>query len=344
MKKITASILALTVMITALCSCSNTSTIESVEETQTAVEEADQRRIPFRFASAEEGRELMLANTEYYAGFSQNDLDFKMAQSGATMEDYLEFAARQVLDFTEEEQAMISSVISEMEQTLDENGYVLPPLDEIIFIKTTMLEEPGAGGYTHGTQIYLGSSFLSMACEQPENERIYDYMHTILWHELFHCLTRCNPDFREAMYSLINFTVEGEDFVIPPSVFEYHISNPDVEHHDSYATFIIDGEPVDCFTDFVTTMHFDEAQSDFFSVGTTALIPVDGTDTYYTPDQASNFSDVFGQNTGYVIDPEECMADNFSFAMYYGIEGPEGESYSNPEIIEGIIDYLTPGN
>ena len=181
MKKITASILVLTVMITALCSCSNTA-VETVEETETLIETDGQQRILYRFASAEEGCELMLANTEYYAGFSQNDLDFKMAQSGATMEDYLEFAARQVLDFTEEEQAMISSVISEMEQTLDENGYVLPPLDEIIFIKTTMLEEPGAGGYTHGTQIYLGSSFLSMACEQPENEMVYDYLHTILWH------------------------------------------------------------------------------------------------------------------------------------------------------------------
>ena len=41
-----------------------------------------------------------------------------------------------------------------------------------------------------------------------------------------------------------------------------------------------------------------------------------------------------------MIDPEECMADNFSLALTYGMEGPDGIGYPNPEIIKGIIDYL----
>ena len=61
---------------------------------------------------------------------------------------------------------------------------------------------------------------------------------------------------------------------------------------------------------------------------------------WYTPEQASNFDEVFGTNTGYVIDPEECMADNFSFAVVYGDKGPEGNGYPNPEIIEAIGEYL----
>lgn len=62
---------------------------------------------------------------------------------------------------------------------------------------------------------------------------------------------------------------------------------------------------------------------------------------YYTKEQASNFDEVFGKNTGYVIDPEECMADNFSFAVRFGMEGPRGDGYANPEIIEGIIKILS---
>ena len=50
---------------------------------------------------------------------------------------------------------------------------------------------------------------------------------------------------------------------------------------------------------------------------------------------------MFGTNTGYVIDPEECMADNFAFAMLYGIEGENGKGYPNPEIIQGIIDIMS---
>ena len=178
--------------------------------------------------------------------------------------------------------------------------------------------------------------YLSMEPEEADGE-----LKHLVFHELFHCLTRSNPDFRRDMYSLIHFTVQDEDFPIPPGVFEYHISNPDVEHHNAYATFRIDGKDIDCFTDFVTTRHFEKEGDSFFETGTTALIPVDGTDTYYTPAQAENFDEIFGKNTDYVIDPEECMADHFALTMNYGMEGPEGKGYPNPEIIEGILNYLS---
>ena len=296
--------------------------------------------IPHRYASADEGRELMLANKEYYAGFSQNDLDYRMQKTGATMDEYLAFASEQVLDFTGPETEAIDSYMEKMEKSLEDNGYELPPLDEIVFIKTTMEEEGGAGGYTHGTQIYLGGLVVNMFIM---GELLPEYAETaeqILWHEIFHCLTRNNPEFRKDMYSLIGFTVTGTDYELPAGVFEYHISNPDVEHHDSYATFVIDGKEVDCFTDFVTTKHYDEAKTSYMAVGTTALVPIDGTDISYTPGQASNFNEVFGRNTEYVIDPEECLADNFSYAMIYGMEGPSGNGYPDPGIIEGIIGYV----
>ena len=41
-----------------------------------------------------------------------------------------------------------------------------------------------------------------------------------------------------------------------------------------------------------------------------------------------------------IIDPEECMADNFAYAIVYGLDGQDGKGYNSPEIIEGIIDYL----
>lgn len=50
---------------------------------------------------------------------------------------------------------------------------------------------------------------------------------------------------------------------------------------------------------------------------------------------------MFGTNTGYVIEPKECMADNFAFAMLYGEEGKNNQGYPNPEIIQGIIDIVS---
>lgn len=48
----------------------------------------------------------------------------------------------------------------------------------------------------------------------------------------------------------------------------------------------------------------------------------------------------FGENTEYVVDPEKCMAYNFSYALLYGMDGHDGEGYKSPEIIEGIISIL----
>ncbi|MBP3891629.1 MAG: hypothetical protein J6D29_05600 [Solobacterium sp.] len=298
--------------------------------------------ITHRFATKEEGKELMLANHEYYEGFSQNDLDYKMQKVNATMEEYQAFAGEQVLEFTEEEKTLVNSCFDAMNKELKEKGYVLPEIDEITMIKTTMEEEPSASGYTHGTQIYIWGPLVETAVKGDEKQKaaVQNFLTIFFWHELFHCLTRCNPEFRKDMYKLIHFTVGEDDFTIPPSVMEYHISNPDVEHHDAYATFNINGKDIDCFVDGITTKHFEKEGDTFFNYYTTALIPTDGTDVYYTPEQASNFDGVFGKNTGYVIDPEECMADNFSYAMRYGVEGPDGQGYPNPEIIEGILSYV----
>lgn len=296
--------------------------------------------IPHRFASAEEGRQIMLANTAYYDQMSQNDLDFRVGKTGATMEEFLELSAESVKDFSFFEKWYLNSRIARMVLHCKIKGYNIPPLDEIVYIKADMTIESGASGYTHGTEIYLSDVMVTANAMLNFIPGFSAYMDQTLYHELFHCLTRCNPEFRAAMYSLIHFTITDTEYELPPSVREKYISNPDVEHHDSYATFIIDGQEIDCFTAWITTKSYAEAQSGFMQNDATALVPIDGTDIYYTKEQASNFEEVFGRNTGYDKDPEECMADNFTFAMKYGLKGENGKGYPNPEIIQGIIDYL----
>lgn len=102
----------------------------------------------------------------------------------------------------------------------------------------------------------------------------------------------------------------------------------------------LEGEPIECFAAFVTTKHFEKEGDRFFDSAMTALVSIDGTDKYYTPEDAENFDEIFGKNTGYVIDPEECMADNFGYLIAYGPDGPDGKGYPNPEIITSIEDIL----
>ena len=296
--------------------------------------------IPFRFASKAEGRALLLSNEKYYAGFTPNKLAYLMQDKNATMEEYLAMAGEQVEEWTDAETEMIAGYMRDISDRFARNGWTMPPLDTVVFVKTTMAEENFVSGYTHGARIYLSSTFETFA-SMPEQRRPGDAIAVLLAHELFHCLTRRNPDFRRAMYGIIHFTIAERDFELPPSVLEYYIANPDVERHDAYATFRIDGRDIDCFTAFVTKKHFERPGDSFIADRETALVPIDGTDAWYPKDRASNFYDIFGRNTDYVLDPEECLAANFANAVWYGMDGKGGKGYPNPEIIRAICDVLS---
>lgn len=295
-------------------------------------------RIPHRFATAEEGRERLLANTDYYSQITQTDINFRLGHENATLDELLERSTAEIKDYSIIEKYLVDHRVAKMARKLAKSDYELPLPKEIVFIKSDMsVEIITASGYTHGTDIYLNSMNIKVSVIPGASQ----YFDKLLWHELFHCLTRNNPDFRAQMYSLINFTVTDSDYEFPPCVRERYLSNPDVEHHDSYAAFNIDDQEVDCFLVWMTTTDYSETRPGAGPEKITALVPIDGMDIYYTQDQASNFDEILGTNTDYVTDPEECMADNFAYAMYYGIDGQDGQGYPNPEIIRGVIDIVS---
>ena len=139
------------------------------------------------------------------------------------------------------------------------------------------------------------------------------------------------------MYGVLGFTVEEEDFVFSEEIQKMIVSNPDVEHLNAHAAFRINGEDKECVVVYALKRDFEKAGDDLFDVSRICLVPVDTLSVLYEADEAENFYEVFGRNTGYVIDPEEALADNFSYALIYGLDGKE---YENPEIIEKIIALL----
>ena len=80
------------ILVMALCSVCLPASGEAAETAETV------SLIPYRFATAEEGRELMLANTEYFDSITPNKIGFVMHDPKATPEDYKAFAGQQVLD------------------------------------------------------------------------------------------------------------------------------------------------------------------------------------------------------------------------------------------------------
>lgn len=289
----------------------------------------------FRFADAEEGATFLKENTEYLNSLTHNDLCFRLQKTDATLEEYVIFAQQQVMDFTQEEKEAISREMQRIGEICVENQYTLPNIGEITFVKTTMEEESGVMSYTHGTSIFVGDSLLSYLCR--EEKWAQDIGMSILVHELFHCLTRNDDSFREAMYEILGFQIQEEEFVFSEEIRERIISNPDVGKHNAYATFRIEGQDRDCIVVFATIRPFEKKGDSIFNLQMTGLIPIDDLSVMYPSVKADNFWEVFGLNTQYDIDPEEALADNFADAIMYGVDGKE---YKSPEIIEAICDYL----
>ncbi len=96
------------------------------------------RMIPHHCASAKEGVDKMLSNTEYYDNLTQNDLDFRMRKTGATKDEFIKASKESVSDFYFFEKWYLNSRLARMALHMKLKGYKLPELEEIVFIKANM--------------------------------------------------------------------------------------------------------------------------------------------------------------------------------------------------------------
>ena len=282
-----------------------------------------------RFATVEEGQQLMRERTLFHEQINAGALEFFLQKKGGTLEEYIDYSADQVKPFTPWEAQKITDVMNWLHDQLEKYGLKLPDPGPITFVKSTGQEAAGATGYTSGGAVFISQFALLF---YPE-----DMMRTLVLHEISHYLSRLFPEYREALYALIHFTLLDQEIELPGEIREQIIANPDVEHHNSYATFTIDGEKKDCYLVFLTDSAFEKAGDSFFDGMYSGVVPLDGSRVYRV-DEVDDFWDVVGRNTDYVEDPEELMASNFASAIVHLDDGYDG--FKSPEILEGIIDFL----
>ena len=297
------------------------------------IKETVSNKLNIRFASIEEGQQLIQRNTHYYHRLTQMDLDWRCMKQGATLDELIPFAQSNVLNFTARDKNIIMQTVEFIEHRLDEFECRLPLPGEVIFIKTNMEDESNAAAYTSGNMIFLKYSCL---------ERRSSFLRELITHELFHIITRHSPEFRQKMYSLIGFTVMDHNIEFPERIKRRIMANPDVEHIDNYAEFTIDGVKRKCALVAYFAKSWAEASklegplATFFNNYHTVLLPLDELDHPYSYSAASDFWDKLGRNTTYVSAPEECLAVNFSYAVVYGPD----QDYRSPQLIRSILSAL----
>jgi hypothetical protein len=155
----------------------------------------------------------------------------------------------------------------------------------------------------------------------PKNE-LYEGNRALLpvmLHELFHLISRYNPALRTELYALIGYQRLDAPLHFPAPLLERRLLNPDGIDHN-YAIELPDhtGQTkryISIITADTAGAYPDKRYIDYIDFRLYPLLP---TDTGYTvkpqglpPEAAPGFFEQVGDNTGYIIHPDEILADNF---------------------------------
>ena len=280
--------------------------------------------IPYRFATRAEAQMLITDIDTYTNSWNQFDLDVRLQTQNGRKSQLLRLAMESTLNWSDADKEKLNKAFAKIEAAIKKQELNLPLPTEVILMKTSMAEESGAGAYTRENWIAIGEQVLNEATEED--------LARLVAHELFHVLTRAKKT-----YETIGFTVLDHPIALPSDLVQKLISNPDVSRRDSYASFTIEGKSINCMMVTYTDVPYTEGTLfQYIKVGLVPLneqfVPLqeNGVTIIYSLEQASDFQSKIGKNTNYVIDPEEVLADNFSFLMI------EKAGLPDPQIVENL--------
>lgn len=291
--------------------------------------------LQFRFATRAEAQMLVTDIDNFSNGLNQFDIDLRLQKPNSRKSEWLRLAMNETKNWSDSEKDKITRAFNAIKASIKKLKLNLEYPKEIVLLKTSMKEELNMGAYTRKNWIAIGEKFL----EKGTDEQI----RYLIGHELFHVLTRHSAVFKHTAYSTINFQVVNHEIILPTDIIAKRISNPDIERRDSYVELTINGMSTKCVQVVYSTKPYTEGTIDqYMNVGfiplNEDLIPImkDGQTIIYSADEVQDeFQAKVGKNTPYLIDPEEIMADNFSFMLAHK------KDLANPEIIEKLKNALS---
>ncbi|HEX7517069.1 MAG TPA: hypothetical protein VF345_07255 [Chthoniobacterales bacterium] len=290
------------------------------------------------FASQSEGRQILTAKDDFIQRLGPFDRSARMKTDKAISEtEFLEFVRRNVVDWTTEERQTVQAVIEAIQPLLRGLPLSLPPTIQVI--KTTGAEQ-GDAAYTQGTAIVLPKAYLGKSQQDLQK---------LICHELFHILSRHNPELRERLYEIIGFT-KCKEIELPPELKRRKITNPDAPRNDHFIRVQIDGRESFAVPILLSSVEkydvkrggefFDYLQFQFLVVekssGSQDFKPVsEGSSPKLVKMQyVSGFMEQVGRNTDYVVHPEEILADNFALLVL------NEHNVVSPDILQKMREVL----
>ena len=184
-------------------------------------------------------------------------------------------------------------------------------------------------------------------------ERSSELLATVMLHEFFHVISRNNPDLRDRLYAAIGF-IKTPELVLPESLQEQKISNPDVPVLTHLIKVKIDGESywstplIYAGADYNPSVKRSFFQ--YLQLGMLAYrwdgpqsqhapeaVLIDGKPLLVPMDRVEGLYEQIGRNTQYLFHAEEVLADNFALLA-------QGHSVNSPEVLERIKQAFNAEN
>lgn len=277
--------------------------------------------VEIRFATVEEGQALLTSRDAFIERLSPFDRAARLGSADPVSEEaFLAFVARHVVPWDDEGRRRVGDALESLREGCARHLRGLP--ERIDFVLTTGGEEGGAA-YTRGNSVILPAPRVASA--EPENLR------RLLAHELVHVFSRHRPAARERLYAAIGFHPCNE-IELPTGLRDRRVTNPDAPRNDHFIRLEFEGRT----GDFVPVLLADDDRFDpvrvgpffrqmrlhFLEVATAAgggdRAPIldDDRPRLATLEAVSDaFHRQAGRNTGYIIHPEEIIADNVALLV-----------------------------
>lgn len=243
------------------------------------------------------------------------------APPAAILQDYRQFLAADVMNFEPQEETILKKILGEIHSLCQKISPNIFP-NRVELIKTRGRYYGNSVYYTRENRIVIPANEL-----QPINASA---IRAVLAHEVFHIYSRLNPEKRLALYALIGFQKLDMPMVMPSVVESRLLLNPDGVDV-AYAIWLRQpgGDSLRAVPLITANAPaFLPERKNYFDYINFNLYPVEkqpvgnylvlslpeGISPLRLQEQGSFFQQI-GDNTQYIIHPDEILADNFSYLI-----------------------------
>ncbi|CAF1610621.1 unnamed protein product [Rotaria magnacalcarata] len=294
--------------------------------------------------SGQQATEELQKVDDYINNFSQFDLESRLNLSSPTLEDYLSFIAQHILIWDDESNQAMASCIQFINTTCQERLKLLTYPPRIFVLLTNGKDENNAAYCRNENMIVIPRTII------PRGR-----LNEIFVHELFHIWSKWNTNLmiRDELYASIGYNKIPITTPIefPARLQPIKMTNPDAPFVLKYYIELKklgdeNEKTYKCTPILHASRTFDPRFStNFFAylVATTLILD----DITYKPleplqylpyAEASNFYHQIGNNTAYIIHPEEILADNFVLWM---TKKDQSTSLKSPTVVLKMDEIVT---